>query len=71
MSDEQRWVKVPGPGQYRGEGEWVKLEEIKTQDEGGPKRPMNATDWLELQMTDYLPVHQGAEPPVDKPAEPT
>jgi len=27
-----RWIKIPGPGQFRGEGKWRSVEECYTDD---------------------------------------
>ncbi len=44
-----RWIRMPGPGQMRGEGEWV--EYFGTDDE-----------WEWLQGTGYLPTAEGEKP---------
>jgi hypothetical protein len=50
----QKWVRIPGPGQFRGEGKWMKLEEAF-------KEPEEA--WKDLTKTGFLPTHEGDEPP--------
>ena len=56
MSDnkQQRWVKVPGPGEFRGEGKWIKLD-----------RYTNEPDevWEEIKDGNWLPIHVGPTPP--------
>ncbi len=47
MSD--RWIKQPGPGQMRGEGEWV--EYLGSDDE-----------WEWLRGTGFLPTAEGEKP---------
>lgn len=44
-----RWIKQPGPGQMRGEGEWV--EYLGTDDE-----------WEWLRGTGFLPTAEGPKP---------
>lgn len=51
---EQRWVKVPGPGQFRGEGKWIKLEQYTNEPEEA---------WESLKDGYFLPVHVGDNPP--------
>lgn len=51
----KRWIKLPSPGQFRGEGEWVDLRTTGHDDE----------DWEYCQKTGYLPTHEGEEPPVE------
>jgi len=55
----KRWIKYPAPGQFRGEGAWVKLEEIQV---------TNCTHdeyWEWLVSTDYLPTKEQDEKPQD------
>lgn len=56
MEQEQRWVKVPGPGQYRGEGKWIKLELYTNE-------PDEA--WEDLKDGRYFPIHIGPNPPME------
>jgi hypothetical protein len=49
----KRWIKVPGPGDFRGEGEWKTIEEA-----GCP-----LADWEWNRETAYLPTHEGDTPP--------
>ena len=49
-SDDQKWVKVPFPGQFRGEGVWV-------------KNPYAQLEWEDIVKSGYLPTHVGQEPP--------
>lgn len=41
-----RWVKIPGPGEFRGEGEWKVFD--GTED-----------DWQYLQFSAFLPTFEG------------
>jgi hypothetical protein len=51
-----RWIKLPGPGEFRGEGEWFNFDEL------APK----GWSWEELQSTKYLPtVEQDTKPNKD------
>ena len=54
MEQEQRWVKVPNPGEFRGEGKWIKLELYTNE-------PDEA--WNDLKDGRWLPVHVGPTPP--------
>ena len=53
----QRWVKWAGPGEFRGEGKWIKLEEIQTEN--------HETYWVWLLRTAYLPTFVSKESPDD------
>lgn len=44
-----RWVRMPGPGQTRGEGQWV--EHLGSD-----------AEWEWLRGTGYLPTHEGERP---------
>jgi hypothetical protein len=50
-----KWVRIPGPGEFRGEGEWRTIAEAR----------MTESEWQEVKDTGYLPVHEGDEPPTD------
>lgn len=49
---EQRWLKVPNAGEFRGEGTWKKIEEISCP----------VSDWEWHRITGYLPTYQGTDP---------
>lgn len=56
-----RWVKIPGPGDFRGEGEWEEFDEYC-------KRRHMTSDaaeeyWDKLVLTNYLPTQQSHEKP--------
>lgn len=51
----QKWVQYPGPGQFRGEGPWLKIEDV----------PMTEGEWRRVKEIEYLPTHEGDEPPED------
>lgn len=55
MDKPQKWIKVPGPGEFRGEGEWCKVEDVGCTE----------ADWEHIQRTGWLPVYEGEAPPVD------
>lgn len=46
----KRWVKMPGPGEFRGDGRWEQFEG-------------DAASWSALRTTGYLPTHEGDAPP--------
>lgn len=47
-----RWVKIPSPVQFRGEGEWVRADAADiTEDE-----------WQWIVETNYLPTYEGDNP---------
>jgi hypothetical protein len=48
-------VRWPGPGQYRGDGEWKRIREVKVTPE----------EWENFKATGYLPTHEGDEPPAE------
>lgn len=51
-----RWVKIPGPGQYRGEGEWKRATDVS----------WKSDDWEAVRDTCWLPTHEGDEPPAEE-----
>ena len=55
----KRWIKVPGPGEMRGEGEWVQVGTYYGADE----------DWQYLITTGYLPIYEGDDEPDDETAK--
>jgi hypothetical protein len=59
---EQRWVKMPGPGELRGEGQWVVAESGIVMAMFSPG--MSSDDaWKYLTVTGYLPTREQAEEP--------
>jgi hypothetical protein len=55
-SQKIRMIKIPKPGQFRGEGEWEKFDDFYqkahlTKDE-------SEEYWQELQITGYLPTKE-------------
>lgn len=48
-----KWVRYPGPGEFRGEGKWERIEDVGA-DEGL---------WKVWQETGFLPTHEGDKPP--------
>lgn len=55
---EQRWVKVCGPGQIRGEGEWITLDNFLHDWTHKDKEEY----WVYLCMSGYLPIARGDKP---------
>jgi hypothetical protein len=53
-SENQRWVRVPSPGQIRGEGKWIHFEKLEA--------PKHVT-WEWMLEYKYLPTHVGNTPP--------
>jgi len=51
-----RWIKVAGPGEFRGEGVWQTIEEAGC----------SLEDWEWNQRTGYLPTWVGDEPPQER-----
>lgn len=49
-----KWIKIPGPGEMRGEGKWQTIEEAGCAVE----------DWEWNRETQYLPTHEGEEHPL-------
>lgn len=56
-----RWVKVPGPGDFRGEGEWKDF--MVSMKEWGHSLDKADEEWEELQATKYLPTMESKEKP--------
>ena len=56
-----RWIKIPGPGDFRGEGKWEEFDEYCK------SRHMTsdaAEDfWEKLVLTKYLPTQESHERP--------
>lgn len=48
-----KWVRYPGPGQFRGEGTWRTIADLK----------LTEGEWDELAESGFLPTHEGPEPP--------
>jgi len=49
----QKWVKQPGRGQFRGEGEWMKLEDTGYLEDA----------WHRYRQTGYLPTAEQDDKP--------
>ena len=54
-----KWIKWPAAGQYRGDGEWRSIDDIK----------VSEAKWQEYKETGFLPVHEGDAPPDAQPAD--
>ena len=50
-TDLKRWVQIPNPGQFRGEGNWTELDEEKAYILGFGDAE---TAWDYFQVTQYL-----------------
>ena len=57
-----RWVKIPGAGEYRGEGEWVDYEDYCHSQ--GYSDEQIRTNWNYLRNTNYLPSKEQEDKPV-------
>lgn len=53
MGGKQKWVKVPRPGEMRGEGEWMKLGDTLYTEE----------QWDAMRFTGYMPTREQDEKP--------
>ncbi len=51
-----RWLKWPGPGEFRGEGEWKKIPEPEDD-------PEQFKYWAWCKETGYLPVREQDDEP--------
>ena len=51
------WIKVPGPGQFRGEGEWKEV---------GVDIECTDAELLLLKETNYLPFQETDRRPLDE-----
>lgn len=58
----KKWIKIPGPGQFRGEGIWTEVDEAPDPDKHQPGTPLLG-DYLGCLITGYFPTHEGEEPP--------
>ena len=52
----KKWVKVPGPGQYRGEGEWIEVDDKNFSDLEG---------WKHHRETGFLPTAEQDKKPTN------
>lgn len=58
----KRWVKMPDPGEFRGEGTWIEWTP-EAAARLAPTGERAVWDWLT--DTGYLPTHLGEAPPSD------
>ena len=58
-----RWLKVPAPGQLRGEGEWINFDERMTKD--GASEKEREVSWAFYRDSKYLPTKIQDEKPED------
>jgi hypothetical protein len=56
MDDKIRWVKMPSPGQFRGEGEWKDWDLLY---------PGCDKEWQNCVDSEYLPTKIQAEKPTN------
>lgn len=49
----QRWIKVSGPGEFRGQGVWTRFEDL----------PCTEDYWDYCKSSGFLPTHEGDAPP--------
>lgn len=56
QNEHQKWIKVPDPGEFRGEGEWKRIAEAGCSE----------SDWEWNRQTGYLPTHEGEKPDDDE-----
>ena len=59
-----RWVKVPAPGEFRGEGEWKDF--MISMKEWGHTLDKANDEWDYLTISGYLPTQESEEKPDDK-----
>lgn len=50
-----KWYRYPGPGQFRGEGEWVKVVGAEAE-----------KNWQYYKDTGFLPTHEGDTHPEEE-----
>lgn len=56
QNEHQKWIKVPDPGEFRGEGKWRRTKDIGC----------SVMDWNWIRDTGYLPTHEGEKPDDDE-----
>lgn len=61
---EKRWIKIPGAGEFRGEGLWRDYDEMSH--DWGKSKAETETQWQALQVSKYLPTQISEEKPSDK-----
>jgi hypothetical protein len=49
-----RWIKIPGPGQFRSQGEWREVNE---------ENKSEVQYWEYCRTSGWLPVHESDEKP--------
>lgn len=59
MKPDKRWVKVPGPGEFRGEGKWMEFEETTSK----LSKEEQEIGWDFLVKSKYLPTAIQPEKP--------
>jgi len=48
-----KWIRYPGPGEFRGEGEWHSIDDLGVSEE----------KFAEYKESGFLPTHEGDAPP--------
>lgn len=56
QNEHQKWIKVPDPGEFRGEGKWRRTKDIGC----------SVMDWNWIRDTGWLPTHEGEKPDDDE-----
>jgi hypothetical protein len=56
MTTDKRWIKIPGAGQLRGEGEWIEVDKMALK-----KDAEQYYEWCK--RTGYLPTVEQEEKP--------
>ncbi len=64
QSKEKRWIKIPGAGEFRGEGDWRDYDEMSH--EWGKSKTETEVQWQALQVSHYLPTKISKEKPSEK-----
>lgn len=56
----EKWIKIPGPGEMRGEGRWVDFDTLKG---------FEPEFWEWCRKNHYLPVAEQDDEPLDENAQ--
>lgn len=63
-TEPKRWIKIPGAGEFRGEGLWRDYDVMSH--EWGKSKAETETQWQALQVSKYLPTQISQEKPSEK-----
>jgi len=58
----RRWIKIPGPGEADGQGEWCQFVDYVAERSDGRGR-IKEEDWRYIVRDNRLPTHIGETPP--------